>query len=102
MIIAGKKMITIIDYGSGNLRSISNGFFNIKVESTITNDPEKVIDAEYLVLPGVEAFEQIMKSIEPYKKIITEHINNGKPFLGACMGLQALLSSSEETPGLKV
>jgi imidazole glycerol-phosphate synthase subunit HisH len=94
-------MITIIDYGSGNLRSISNGFSNINVKSTITNEPEKIAEAEYLVLPGVGAFGQIMKSIEPYKKVITEHIEAGKPFLGVCLGLQALLSSSEETPGVK-
>ncbi|RBQ22979.1 Imidazole glycerol phosphate synthase subunit HisH [Candidatus Methanobinarius endosymbioticus] len=94
-------MITVIDYGSGNLRSISNSFSHINVESTITNDPEEVAEAEYLVLPGVGAFGQIMKSIEPYKKVIKEHVDDGKPFLGVCLGLQALLSSSEEAPGVK-
>lgn len=94
-------MITIINYGSGNLKSISNGFSNINVKSTITNNPEKISDAEYLVLPGVGTFGQIMKSVEPYKKIIREHINNGKPFLGVCLGLQALLSNSDEIPGVK-
>lgn len=94
-------MITIIDYGSGNLRSISNGFSKIDVESNITNDPETIADAEYLVLPGVGAFGEAMKNIEPYKKLIIEHINDDKPFLGVCLGLQILLTSSEETPNVK-
>ncbi len=94
-------MITIIDYGSGNLRSISNGFSKINVESQITNNPEIITDSKYLVLPGVGAFGQIMKNIEPYKKLIIEHINEGKPFLGVCLGLQVLLSHSEETPNIK-
>ena len=94
-------MITIIDYGSGNLRSISNGFSKINVKSNVTKDPEKISEAEYLVLPGVGAFGQIMNNIEPYKKLIIEHISEDKPFLGVCLGLQALLSSSEETPGVK-
>lgn len=94
-------MITIIDYGSGNLRSISNGFYKINVESIVTNDPEKIADSEYLVLPGVGAFGQAMKNIEPYKKLIIEHINDDKPFLGVCLGLQILLTSSEETPNIK-
>lgn len=94
-------MITIIDYGSGNLRSISNGFSKINVESEITNNPETIANAKYLVLPGVGAFGQAMKNIEPYKKLIIEHINENKPFLGVCLGLQILLKSSEETPNVK-
>jgi len=94
-------MITIIDYGSGNLRSISNGFTKINVESNITNNPETIANAKYLVLPGVGAFGQAMKNISPYKKLIIEHINEGKPFLGICLGLQILLTKSEESPNIK-
>lgn len=84
-------MITIIDYGSGNLRSISNGFSKINVKSNVTKDPEKISEAEYLVLPGVGAFGQIMNNIEPYKKLIIEHISEDKPFLGVCLGLSSII-----------
>ena len=94
-------MITIIDYGSGNLRSISNGFSKIREKTNITNNPETIVNAKYLVLPGVGAFGQAMKNITPYKKLIIEHINDGKPFLGICLGLQILLSKSEESPNIK-
>lgn len=94
-------MITIIDYKSGNLRSISNGFSKIGVKSNSTSNPETIADADYLVLPGVGAFGQAMKNIEPYKKLIIEHVHEGKPFLGVCLGLQLLLTSSEETPNVK-
>lgn len=94
-------MITIIDYGSGNIRSISNGISKIGYESIVTNDPEKIANAEFLVLPGVGAYGKAIENINPYKKIIIEHINNDKPFLGICLGLQILLSYSEETPNIR-
>jgi glutamine amidotransferase len=94
-------MITIIDYGSGNLRGISNAFSKIDVKTIVSKDPEIIADAEFLVLPGVGAFGQAMKNIEPYRKILIEHIGDGKPFIGVCLGLQLLLSSSEETPNVK-
>ncbi|MDD4594864.1 MAG: imidazole glycerol phosphate synthase subunit HisH [Methanobacteriaceae archaeon] len=94
-------MITIIDYNSGNLRSIHNGFAKIGYKAEITNNPEKIADSEFLVLPGVGAFGSVMKNIEPFKDLIYEHINNDKPFLGICLGLQILLSCSEEAVGIK-
>ncbi|KZX14237.1 imidazole glycerol phosphate synthase subunit HisH [Methanobrevibacter filiformis] len=94
-------MVTIIDYGSGNLKSISNGFSKIGSNPIITNDLEKIANADFLVLPGVGAFGRAMDNIEPFKHLILEHINNDKPFLGVCLGLQVLLSESEESPGIK-
>ena len=94
-------MITIIDYKSGNLRSIHNGFTKIGYEAEITSDPERIGNADFLVLPGVGAFGSVMDNIEPFKDVIYEHINDDKPFLGICLGLQILLSSSEEAPGVK-
>jgi len=93
--------VTIIDYGSGNLRSISNSFSKINIKSNITKDPDAIANAKYLVLPGVGAFGQAMKNIEVYKKLIIEHIEEGKPFLGICLGLQILLTKSEESPNVK-
>ena len=94
-------MITIIDYKSGNIRSISNGFKKIGVDVQLTDDPEILADADYLVLPGVGSFGASMENLEPFKDIIYEHINDDKPFLGICLGLQVLLSTSDETPDVK-
>ena len=94
-------MITIIDYKSGNLRSISNGFKKIGCDVEITSDIERVANADYLVLPGVGAFGQAMGNLKPFQDVIYEHINDDKPFLGICLGQQILLSSSEEAEGVK-
>ncbi|MCQ2737105.1 MAG: imidazole glycerol phosphate synthase subunit HisH [archaeon] len=94
-------MITIIDYKSGNLRSISNGFKKIGADVKITDNPEDIANAKYLVLPGVGAFGTAMENLNPFKNIIYEHINDNKPFLGICLGQQVLLSSSDETPNVK-
>ena len=94
-------MITIIDYKSGNIRSISNGFKKIGAEVELTSDPEKISNAKYLVLPGVGSFGSAMENINPFKDIIYEYINEGKPFLGICLGMQVLLTSSDESPNIK-
>ena len=60
-------MITIIDYKSGNIRSISNGFKKIGAEVELTSDPEKISNAKYLVLPGVGSFGSAMENINPFK-----------------------------------
>lgn len=94
-------MVTIIDYKSGNLRSISNGFKKIGVEPKITDNPEDIVSADYLVLPGVGAFGTAMENLNPFKDLIYEHIAEDKPFLGICLGQQVLLSSSDEAPNVK-
>ena len=94
-------MITIIDYKSGNLKSISNGFKKIGVEYRISDDKQVIADSDYLVLPGVGAFGSAMENLEPFKDVIFEHVNDDKPFLGICLGQQVLMSESEETPGVK-
>lgn len=94
-------MITIIDYKSGNLKSISNGFKKIGVEYQISDDKQVIADSDYLVLPGVGAFGSAMENLEPFKDVIFEHVNDDKPFLGICLGQQVLMSESEETPGVK-
>lgn len=94
-------MITIIDYKSGNLKSISNGFKKIGAEFQITDDKEIIAESDYLVLPGVGAFGSAMENLEPFKDVIYEHVEADKPFLGICLGQQVLMSESEETPGVK-
>ena len=94
-------MITIIDYKSGNLKSISNGFKKIGVDYRITDDKEIIANSDYLVLPGVGAFGSAMENLKPFEDIIHEHVIDDKPFLGICLGQQVLMSSSEESPGVK-
>ena len=93
-------MITIIDYKSGNLKSISNGFKKIGQDFQITNDVELISDATHLVLPGVGAFGSSMKNLEEFRGVITEHVADDKPFLGICLGQQVLMDGSAESPGV--
>ena len=94
-------MITIIDYKSGNLKSISNGFRKIGADYQITYDKEIIADSDYLVLPGVGAFGSAMENLKPFEDVINEHVNDNKPFLGICLGQQVLMGSSEESPEIK-
>ena len=93
-------MICIINYGSGNLRSIYNGFRKIGQNPIITDEVSKIRDADALVLPGVGAFGSAMANLEEYKSAILDYVDDGRPFLGICLGLQVLLSESEESPNV--
>jgi len=93
-------MITIIDYGSGNLKSIKNGFKKINANAIISSSLKDIDDAEALVLPGVGAFGNAMENLGKYENSIENHIATGKPFLGVCLGLQVLFSTSEESPDI--
>jgi glutamine amidotransferase len=94
-------MIVIIDYGSGNLKSIKNGFSKIGEKTTISKDIYELEKANALVLPGVGAFGTAMEHLEEYKDVIHDHIDAGKPFLGVCLGLQVLFTKSQEDEGVK-
>lgn len=88
----------IVDYGMGNLRSVSKAFEKVGFDVKISSEPEDIKNAEVLVLPGVGAFKdavQNLKSLGLYGKII-EHIEKGKPFMGICLGLQLLFERSYE------
>ncbi len=91
-------MITIIDYGMGNLRSVEKAFEKVGFSAQITDDPRRVATAEHLVLPGVGAFCDCMNNLRSGGFIdpINEFIASERPFLGICLGLQLLFSGSEE------
>lgn len=91
-------MITIIDYGMGNLRSVQKGFEKVGFEAKVTADPADVRTASKLVLPGVGAFKDCMDNLREggFVEPILRHVESGKPFLGICLGLQLLFSESEE------
>ncbi len=94
-------MIAIVDYGMGNLRSVNKAFESQGYASVVTNDPDTIISAGGLVLPGVGAFGDCIKNIAEYKLIdtIKQFIESGKPYLGICLGYQILFEKSEESPG---
>lgn len=94
-------MITIINYGSGNLRSIKNALTKVGGRVEITDDKRQIKKAETILLPGVGAFGKAMKNLKDYKSAIIRHVEDDKPFLGICLGLQLLLTKSEESPNIK-
>src|SRR5215217_947775 len=91
-------MIAIIDYGMGNLRSVSKAFEAVGFQAVVTRDPRTIGNASHVVLPGVGAFGDCMANIEQYGLVepIRTAVQDGKPFLGICLGLQVLFSESEE------
>lgn len=92
-------MITIVDYGMGNLGSIKNMFKYIGVEAVIENDVDKIKNASKILLPGVGSFDAAMKRINEngLKEVLDEKALKEKiPVLGICLGMQLLTNSSEE------
>lgn len=91
-------MIAIIDYGVGNLYSLSSSFKSIGADTLVTGDPEIIRSAEKLILPGVGAFRDAAEKLRAtgLDKIIIEETSKGKPLLGICLGMQMLFEKSFE------
>lgn len=91
-------MIAIIDYGMGNLRSVQKGFERVGYEAVVTADPKMVQEADRIVLPGVGAFPDCMRNLEQggFVEPLLKVLQDGRPFLGICLGLQLLFTESEE------
>ena len=94
-------MITVIDYGMGNLRSVSKALESLGAEVRVSSRPADVAAAGKVILPGVGAFPAAMKELSARGLIapITQAIASGKPYLGICLGLQLLFDRSEEGEG---
>ncbi len=90
--------IVIIDYGMANLRSVQKAFEKVGQPAIISTDPNRVAEAEKIVLPGVGAFRDAIARLREADFVtpITAHIQKGKPFLGICLGLQLLFTTSFE------
>ena len=98
--------VCILDYGSGNVKSVFNLFSSIAEHVVISNDPKEIQQATHIVLPGVGAFSAAMRKIRErlpldlLKKVV---VNEKKPFLGICVGMQVLATRGMEfgeCPGL--
>ncbi len=91
-------MITLVDYGIGNLRSVEKAFNAVGVEVNITSAPEVVLAAEKIVLPGVGAFGDGMAGLEERGLVqpIKDLVGRGTSLLGICLGMQLLFEESEE------
>jgi glutamine amidotransferase len=91
-------MLTIVDYGSGNLRSVQKAFEKLGTPAAITSDPAAVVAADRLVLPGVGAFGDAMRELTARGLVepIVAHLLADRPFLGICMGLQLLFETGLE------
>lgn len=91
-------MITIVDYGMGNLRSVQKAFERLEIAAEISQSPTEIANAEKLVLPGVGAFRDAISELKTKQMVapVCGHIAAGKPFLGICLGLQLLFDVSYE------
>ena len=93
-----KPKVVIVDYGAGNLRSVSRAVAHVGYEPSVTGDPRDVEDADALIVPGVGAAADTMRNLREHGMVepVRKYIASKRPFFGVCMGQQALLSVSEE------
>jgi glutamine amidotransferase len=91
-------VIALIDYGSGNLRSVHKALLQVGAEVRVARTPGELADADAAVLPGVGAFDDCIQALEKQEllKECGRFIRSGRPFLGICVGYQALFEKSEE------
>ena len=91
-------MIALLDYGSGNLRSVHKALLKVGADVRIAQRPGEIGDARALVLPGVGAFDDCIQALrkQGLLEASREFIKSGRPFLGICVGYQALFEKSEE------
>ncbi|WP_205342609.1 imidazole glycerol phosphate synthase subunit HisH [Denitrificimonas caeni] len=96
------QTIAVIDYGMGNLHSVGKALEHVSsARVQITSDPQVIRDADRIVLPGVGAIRDCMAEMARHQLLdVIREVSNDRPFLGICVGMQALLDSSEENGGV--
>ncbi|ELY47607.1 imidazole glycerol phosphate synthase subunit HisH [Natronorubrum sulfidifaciens] len=88
--------VVVVDYGLGNLRSVTRGLERAGADVEITDDPDAFADADGVVLPGVGAFREGVENADPLRADLLEVAADGTPLFGICLGMQMLLTTSEE------
>ena len=91
--------LTLLDYGVGNIHSIAKALERAGGAVSIETEPERILKAKALVLPGVGAFGKVAAQIAPYRAALREKIDAGLPTFAVCIGMQILYESSEEGAG---
>ena len=96
-------MTAIIDYDAGNTKSVEKAFLKLGAKPEITSDPQAILSADRVVLPGVGNFGDAMRSLKEREldKVIREVVQKEIPFLGICVGMQLLFEGSEESEGVE-
>ena len=96
-------MVAIIDYDAGNIKSVEKAIQFLGEEAIITRNPDEILSASHVILPGVGAFGDAMEKLHKYGliSVIHEVVKRQIPFLGICLGLQLFFERSEETPGVE-
>ena len=88
--------VVLVDYGLGNLRSVTRGLERAGADVTLSADPADFDAADGIVLPGVGAFSEGMENAGPFRDALVDAAEEGRPLFGICLGMQMLLTSSEE------
>ncbi|MBO4247768.1 imidazole glycerol phosphate synthase subunit HisH [Halomicrobium sp. IBSBa] len=88
--------VVVVDYGLGNLRSVTRGLERAGADVTLSEDPAEFAAADGIVLPGVGAFSEGMDNAGPFREALVEEAEAGTPLFGICLGMQMLLTTSEE------
>ena len=90
--------VTVLSYGSGNVRSAVRALERVGAEVTLTSDPHEVVEADGLVVPGVGAFGAVMGQLRKVDapRLIEQRLAGGRPVLGICVGMQVMFDRSEE------
>ena len=93
-------MIAMIDYDAGNIKSVEKALQKLGADVVITKDPQEILSADKVILPGVGAFGDAMNNLKKYglDEVIHQVVEKGTPFLGICLGLQLLFERSDESP----
>ena len=96
-------MIAIIDYDAGNIKSVEKAITALGETAVLTRDPEQILNAQKVILPGVGAFGDAMEKLHRYGlvEVIRQVVDKKTPFLGICLGLQLLFERSDESEGVE-
>lgn len=96
-------MTAIIDYDAGNIKSVEKALLTLGETACVTRDPNVILSADRVILPGVGAFGDAMEKIRSYglEEVIRKVVADKIPFLGICLGLQLMFEKSDESKGIK-